>query len=217
MLHGHPRFIFLSGCMIWLGAGRDFGGDSPGGQGDAPRAVYSPYPPRFSPPSPRFPDPLTPLGRTAYLCLYDRFQPCVSFRFRAVNGDISRGRYSLFTEIRIAGLLAAGFSIGRSNLTEAAISGVYREKRERFAHRPRRESPAGAARPEGNASGGSPPGGKRLSALPTVRGYNYTVKVNFWVLCPQQFCDTIKKDTIYIKGESECSSKNRPLPAVPPS
>ena len=33
-------------------------------------------------------------------------------------------RYSLFTEIRISGLLAAGFSIGSSNLSEAAISGV---------------------------------------------------------------------------------------------
>ena len=41
------------------------GGDNPGGQGDAPPAAYSPYPPRtepvwqFSPPIPCFPDPLT--------------------------------------------------------------------------------------------------------------------------------------------------------------
>ena len=73
MSRGLLRLIVLSGCMIWLGAGREIGGDNPGEQGDAPQAAYSPYPPRFSPPSPRFPDPLTPLGRTAYLCLFGVF------------------------------------------------------------------------------------------------------------------------------------------------
>ncbi len=168
MLHRHPRFIFLSGCMIWPGAGRKCEGKNHRAR-EVVAALRSPLSLRFSPSRSLFPYPLLSFRRTACLCLYGCFQPCVSFGLRAVSVGISRGRYSLFTEIRIAGLLAAGFSIGRSNLTEAAISGVYREKRERFAHRPRRESPAGAARPEGIASGGSPPGGKCQRGLPARR------------------------------------------------
>jgi len=56
-----------------------------------------------------------------------------------------------------AGAPRRAFALGAVKLKKPP-RGVYREKWERFANRLRRESPAG----------GSPPGGKRLSALPTL-------------------------------------------------
>ena len=55
-------------------------------------------------------------------------------------------------------MLSAGFNIGRSNLTEAAISGVNFANWGSFAHRLRRETAVGPADPEGNGSGHCPPG-----------------------------------------------------------
>ena len=53
-------------------------------------------------------------------------------------------------------MLSAGFSIGRNNAKEAAISGGCLANWESFANRPRRKSPAGAPRPKEIARGGSP-------------------------------------------------------------
>ena len=54
---------------------------------------------------------------------------------------------------------AENFSAGSHYVTEAAISGVCCASWESFAHRPRREMPAGAARP----------GGKCQRALPAPK------------------------------------------------
>ena len=144
---GLPALYPFVLCEIWPGAGRDFGGDNTEGQGDAPQAAYSPYPPRFSPPSPRFPDPLTPLGRTACLCLYGCFQPCVSFGLRAVNGGISR-KVRTNSRCSFGGLQHREQEIPQ----KPRLAACRKEYWESFLHCPRRKTPAQAPRP----GGGSP-------------------------------------------------------------
>ena len=51
--------------------------------------------------------------------------------------------HTLFTDIKIINMLSAGFSIGRNNAKEAAISGVCLANWESFANRPRRETAVG--------------------------------------------------------------------------
>ena len=131
----HPRLIVLSVCMIWLGCFQ------------SPDYRYSLFIIRHS-------------------------------LFTENNGSSNtkeaapRRVFRMLGELRqpspegnASGRCPQGFSIGRSDLTEAAISGVYYEKWGSSAHRTRREMPAGAARTEGIASAGSAPPPQNICAF----------------------------------------------------
>ena len=131
-------------------AGRECEGKHHRERGEALLRRLSPLSLRFSPSRSLFPYPLPSVAHRKPYCVWLRSVSERKFSYRAVIETSPEKECSVFC------VLLASFSTGRIDLSEAANSGVYYVCWESFANRPRRKLPAGAARPEGIASGGSP-------------------------------------------------------------